>query len=124
LIGFQVWDLELVLAAGGSEGSDNGLLIHYTESKLRSSENEDGKVTLKMQADEYQIAFVVQTESSKESDDEDDFFPDKMFGMGEDELASDMIYVMDFSEDRNLEELKAMLESSPKVGPLCPSDAI
>jgi hypothetical protein len=123
LIGFQVWDLELVLAAGGSEGSDNGLLIHYTESKLRSRGNEDGKVTLKMQADEYQIAFVVQTEPSNESDDEDGFF-DKMFGMGEDELASDMIYVMDFSEDRNLEELKAMLESSPKVGPLCPSDAI
>ena len=123
MIGFQVWDLELVLAAGGSEGSDNGLLIHYTESKLRSRGNEDGKVTLKMQADEYQIAFVVQTEPSNESDDEDGFF-DKMFGMGEDELASDMIYVMDFSEDRNLEELKAMLESSPKVGPLCPSDAI
>ena len=110
----------MVLEAGGSEGSDNGLLVHYRESKLRSG-GDDGKVTLKMQADEYQIAFVVQTESGKKSDNN---FLGKMFGMGEDELASDFIYVMDFSEDRNLEELKAMLESSPKVGPLRPLDTI
>lgn len=45
-----------------------------------------------------------------------------MFSTGEDELASDLIYGMDYSEDRNLEELKTMLESSPKIGPFRPLD--
>ena len=111
----KVWDLETVLAGSISKDSENGLLIHYIEPKLRSCGEEDEKVTHKMQADEYQIAFIIQTETAKDSDNDS---LDPMFGMGDDEQSSDLIYVMDFSEDCDIELLKLMLEASPKTGPL------